>query len=658
MGIREGMDPMDSDSTHELVLNVPELHISLDEHELQELSFMLFCLFCVGDQTHLITPMRRQLELSASCAEDIIKVTKRVHIIPEKPTTEMGAELLLQLLKEVRPSDFRKFRDFVKWRDIIARVLVQLMKESISQANLANTANPVDVPVLLANLKGAVRRLCFQEEHEFEEREYADAILCVISISQKMTPYSKSGFAFTWGLRIRLWETLLMALFEVLEDDIYIDDVEIVKTLLLEQLAPRLQISSPLHDACFSWVHFKQLHASMYPGMVPVLKNLMLTVNTNDPALEELDRIYVDEISRTCFASLTETLMDYHAKLPESQIMSGMVDLFLTFTESSRRDIHVPTIEDCISSSCRKVFQRTIDRQTPNETPHLQIKILAEETRELFETELLKYTGGLAPYCPSAAAVAAKTFHDAFGQELKPVLYELKAIPEDVVQMLKTADELEAFLFREIQHDANLAKSIVLWNVMDAISELLFSWIDLQLHKIKEWRERLCHEELWQPTSVATALSASAVEFKRLLEESIALVFSLNLNFSEDLVSKFIKGLADALKAYGKTTMNDIRGQEGIRLLIPSIPEPTRYKKELADAAAQKEERSMETKSLKRHSRLKSILGDPSLTTKMVPLVEDSENYQWFNNLKTNTLIVRINSIHFLKERYARSCTS
>jgi len=524
------------------------------------------------------------------------------------------------------------------------------MKESVTGANLSNTASPSDIPLLLANLKGAVRRMCFQEEGDFEEREYADAVLCVASIAQRMIPYSKSGFSFTWGLRIRLWETYLMALFESVEEEVYIDEMKIIKTLILEHLAPRLQISSALHDACFAWVHFKQLSSSHSSKLIPYLKNLMTTVNTNDPALEELDRMYVAEMSRLCFASLIETLMDYHAKLPDPEVMSGMVDLFLSLMETvpSRTSL-TPRLEECITSSCSKAFQRMQLRQNSAENRHLELKNLADETKELYETELLKYTGELAPFCQAAAAIAAKAFHDIYGQELKPVLYELKSIPEDVVQMLKAADELESVLMREIAHEASISRSVVPWNVMDAISELLFNWVDAQLDKIKEWRERLCQEEAWQPQSTTTPVSASALEFKKLLEESITLVFSLDLTFPDDLVNKFVAGLAAAMGAYAKTTMNDIRGEEECRLLVPRLPELTRYKKDLAENAALKEERSLEAKPNKRHSRLKSILADFSVT-KMVPLIEDSENYQWFNSLKTSTLVVRINSLHFLKE--------
>ena len=651
--VHDGTDPgMDLDVQTELVLHIPQLVLQLDEHELQEMAFMFFCLFCVDDgPLNLTTPLRRQLELSTSCAEDIIKVAKRVRLRPDERfdvCETVGVDQLLKLIEDIRPQDFRKFRDFVKWRDVIARVLIQVMKESVQPA-----ADSAEVSLLLANLKGAVRRLCFREEDEFLEEEYTDAIRYVSSIAHKLVPHSQSGFSFPWGLRISLWETLLAALFETCdEDDIYVDEMEILRSQFLKHLAPRLQISPALHDAAFAWVHFKQLSATRFPALCPPLKILLTAVTTNDPPVDEMDRFYVTEITHVCFASLRETLMDYHARLPESEVMSGMVDLFLTLTQTlpsgdARQQFR---LEECVANSCEKAFLRIQQSHAEDRKDcPFRVQKLAEETMELYEMELLKYTGGLAPFCPNAAAVAAKALHECFGQELKPVLYELKNIPEDVVRMLKSADALEVVLMKEISHEPSTASSVVPWNVMDAISELLFHWVETQLHKIKEWRERLVQEETWQPKSTTNPLSASAVEYRRLLEESIALVFSLDLNFPENLVDKFVSGLAIALKSYADSTMSDIRGEEGIRLLIPRVPELTRYKKELADSAALKES-SADSKPHKRHSRLKSILLDSSVT-RMVPLIEESENYQWFNNLKINTLIVRINSLHFLRER-------
>ena len=664
----EGMDP-DGDkelgTSSRLALDIPQLDIALDEHELQGFAFMLFCLFCVDerdDRSTVTAAMRRQLELSPSCAEDLIKVTRSTLAVPNQDPSltdfsEVGVELLMKLIHELRPGHFRKLRDFLKWRDVLARVLVQLVKESVNSNNLKPSAKADDIPLLIANLRGAVRRLRFDEEEEYMEQEYADAVQGVTSIVQKLMSYSQSGFSFPWGMRVRLWEILLCALLESYEDDIYIDDMSRIKPLLLERLAPRLQISPALHDACFTWIHFRELHATQFPGLTQLVKNLLTTMASNDPAVEELDRMYVAEISRVCYRAMTDVMMDYHTKLPQSEVVAGMVEVFLTLTDmmSTSKKLH-PKLTDCIESSCTKAFKRELAKERDSQKDsYAQLRDLARATQALYETELLKYTGAMAPHCPVAAGVAAKTLHECYGQELKPVLYRLDAIPDQVVQMLKAADELEAVLLLDSDEEGSISSSIVPWNVMEAIGDLLANWVETQLHKIKEWRERLSHEETWQPQSEQVPVASSALELKRLLGESITLAFSLDLTFPPELVDLFVAGVARNLEEYSNTTMNDIRGEDGSKLLVPKVPEMTRYKRELAESAVQKEQRSLDAKPNRRHSRFKSILLDAGVT-KMVPLIADSENYQWFNNLKINTLIVRINSLYFLKERCAHVC--
>eukprot|EP00210_Caulerpa_lentillifera_P008196 g7826.t1 len=630
-----------------------ELELDLNDHELQQFAFLLFCVYGVDkEDTKFANILRRQLELSSANANDILKIAhkikSKINEIPPNSTTFIGVKFLILLLQQTRPDDFRKFREFVNWRDSIARVLTAVLKASILQTPTTSTPSS---SYQIASLKGSMRRLCFQEEEDFHEDEYAATINQLVQISESST------LAFPWGLRIRIWEVLLNSLFESYEEDVYIDEEKDMMKIFQQKLAPKLQVSLSLHEACSAWVHFKQLCVSLYPGLIPVLKSVLSKLDVDDiqgNKVDEKDQFYISEVARVCFLTLTETLMDYHEKLRNPELMSGIVELFLILSKS--RIVDKVDLEDCIESSCRKAFQRVQNQATqtaaamPSDSNSaLRLKILADLTQELHEDELLKYTGSLALFCPSSAAIAAKTFHICYGEELNPVLYELKTIPNEVVNMLKSADLLEGALMREISQDKIVSKSVSPWNVMEAISDVLSSWVDAQLRRIRDWQERLIEKETWQPQSDHAPLAASALELKRLLEESVTLVLSMDLYFPENLVENFVSGISRFIQSYAEATLRDIDGEKGTQLLVPPVPSPTRYKKDLADSAAQKEIRADTGKPTKKHSRFKSIMKDPDIV-KTVPLIEDSDYYPWFNNLKMNTLIVRINSLYFLKQ--------
>lgn len=628
-----------------------ETELDLDDHELQQFAFLLFCVFGVDrSDTRLANCLRRQLELSAAHAGDIMKIAFKIKSnYDEIPNTSsnLGVEFLISLLEQTRPEDFRKFKEFVNWRDSIGRILIAVLKSSILRTPVTSSLSK---EYQVAALKGAMRRVCFQEEEDFEEEEYSSAISQIIQISKS------SNSDFPWGLRIRVWEVLLNALFEPYEEQVYIEEEAEMTKIFLEKLAPKLQVSLTLHEGCSMWVHFKQLCVSLYPGLIPVVKSVLTNMmsKTTDQNLDQEDQCYISEVTQLCFLTLTETLMDYHQKVRNPDLMSGIVELFLMLTKT-QKDANL-SLEDCIESSCRKAFRRVQNQATqsaaasPSDSNSaIRLKILADLTNDLHEDELLKYTGSLAHYCPASAAIAAKTFHFCYGEELNPVLYELKSIPNEVVNMLKAADLLEGSLMREISQEKSVSENVRPWNVMEAISEVLSGWVDAQLRRIRDWQERLIEKETWQPQSDLAPLAASALELKRLLEESITLVLSMDLYFPENLVEKFVSGISGSLQSYAEAALRDIDGEKGFQLLIPPLPSPTRYKKDLAESAAAKEITPTNGKPTKRHSRFKSILKDPEII-KTVPLIEDSENYPWFNNLKMNTLIVRINSLYFLNQ--------
>lgn len=140
--------------------------------------------------------------------------------------------------------------------------------------------------------------------------------------------------------------------------------------------------------------------------------NLACTYVAGMPS--DLDIAYAQQVINEVVKWVQITLLDYHSTLDQNQnLMDGLIGLLVASqtTDESRQELVIR----CISSSCSKAFQRMVPPDKSDD-PVPALTSLAEQTMELFEVELIKYTKYLAPYCSSAASVAAQQLHDAYGQ--------------------------------------------------------------------------------------------------------------------------------------------------------------------------------------------------------------------------------------------------
>lgn len=100
---------------------------------------------------------------------------------------------------------------------------------------------------LVARLKGAVRRLSCVDADDFYEEEYAEAADQAVYAAQEVVKHITSGWQFSWGLRVKLWQAYLSGIFDGLDEGIYIATKEKYLSRLQKYLAPKLEISPLLH---------------------------------------------------------------------------------------------------------------------------------------------------------------------------------------------------------------------------------------------------------------------------------------------------------------------------------------------------------------------------------------------------------------------------
>lgn len=126
-----------------------------------------------------------------------------------------------------------------------------------------------------------------------------------------------------------------------------------------------------------------------------------------------MDTSYTQKVIESIAGWVKEQMLDYHLALPEPQNMEGLLGLLVASasTEERRKELVI----DCISSSSSRAFQRLVAQVSDSEAP-VALHSLAKRVEDLYDTELTKYTKHLAPFCETAASVAATQLHNSYGQ--------------------------------------------------------------------------------------------------------------------------------------------------------------------------------------------------------------------------------------------------
>lgn len=120
-----------------------------------------------------------------------------------------------------------------------------------TKTSCKDASDEEQVKLLIARLKGAVRRLSCVDADDFYEDEYAEAAEQVGYAAQEIVKHIESGWQFSWGLRVKLWQSYLFGIFDGLDEGIYISSKEKYLSRLQKYLAPKLEISPLLHKYVF-----------------------------------------------------------------------------------------------------------------------------------------------------------------------------------------------------------------------------------------------------------------------------------------------------------------------------------------------------------------------------------------------------------------------
>lgn len=234
-------------------------------------------------------------------------------------------------------------------------------------------------------------------------------------------------------------------------------------------------------------------------------------------------------------------------------------------------------------------------------------------------------------------------------QELLPQLQKLDSLPNDVISMLQAVDDLEGILLPHMIRADGSPSPCTPWNVLTAVAPVIIEIVRSKVSQLHLIAGRLLEGEEWVSASESEPVSHSAVELKQLLFTSLGALFDMDLPVPKQAVLILLQCYKDEITKYGESVIAALGDRDE---MIPPLPARTRYKKDLAKIAEESEAIVTPRKhSLKRFGVIKKEKTKEA-SVSVVQDISESKAFHRVSQMTTWNLLVRVNSLHFMKERW------
>ncbi|KAH9686350.1 protein unc-13-like [Citrus sinensis] len=344
----------------------------------------------------LLETMRVQMEISE--AMDIRTRQGLLNALTGKVGKRMDTLLIpLELLCCISRTEFSDKKSYIRWQK---RQLNMLEEGLINHpvVGFGESGRRVnELSILLAKIEESESLPSSTGELQRTEclrslREIA------IPLAERPARGDLTGEVCHWAdgyhLNVRLYEKLLLSVFDVLDEGKLTEEVEEILELLKSTWRV-LGITETMHYTCYALVLFRQC---------PVMMENVVSV-----------------------AMLARRLL---LEEPEMAMQSVSV---------TDRD----QIELNIFSSIKNSFARVVDKSEIHEHP---LALLAEETKKLLKRDSSIFMPILSKRHPQATIVSASLLHKLYGNKLKPFSDGAEHLTEDVASVFPAADSLEQYI--------------------------------------------------------------------------------------------------------------------------------------------------------------------------------------------------------------------
>ncbi|KAK9154415.1 hypothetical protein Sjap_001895 [Stephania japonica] len=608
--------------------------------------------------TGLLETMRIQLEISE--AMDTRTRIGLLNALVGKVGKRMDTILVpLELLCCISRTEFSDKKAYMRWQKRQLNMLEEGLVNHPAVGFGESGRKASDLRILLTKIEESESLPSSSVELQRTEclRSLRDI---AIPLAERPARGDLTGEICHWAdgyhLNVRLYEKLLLSVFDVLDEGKLTEEVEEILELL-KSTWRILGITETMHYTCYTWVLFRQFLITGERGIlqhaIDQLKKIPLKEQRGPQERLQLKSLCSKVKDEDGFQDLTflqsflipiqkwadKQLENYHLHFAEGSAMMedivtvAMVTRRLLVEESdtvtklghaTERD----QIDWYISSSLKYAFARILQivDTTAESTHEHPLASLAVETKKLLKKDASLYIPILSKWNPRAAAVSACLLHKLYGSKLKPFVDAAEHLTEDVVSVFPAADDLEQYIMalissvNEVETVETYCKGkLTPYQIETTSGTLVLRWVNSQLGRILEWVERAIKQEHWDPISPQQRHGSSIVEVYRIIEETVDQFFSLEVPMRSSELNSLFRGINNAFQMFTNHVIEKLASKED---LIPPVPILTRYKKEVGIKAFVKRE-----------------IIDPRLP--------DVRRSSQINILTTPKLCVQLNTLHY-----------
>eukprot|EP00249_Psilotum_nudum_P016936 c26066_g2_i1 orf=115-3015(-) len=488
--------------------------------------------------------------------------------------------LPLELLQQIRLADFADPREYHSWQRRQLKVLeTGLLWHPAVKLDQSNNA----AQRLKQLLRGSTEKPLETGKNSESMQALRSAATSLAGRMDGETTAEVCHWADGSPFNIHLYQMLLYCCFDKTDEMAVIDEIDEVMELVKKTWGI-LGIHEALHNACFMWILFCQFVVTGQSQLDLLGASKAQLVEVANDAKIVKDPQYVLILSSILSAIQTwseKRFLAYHDAFPSGGegLMENLLPVALNAAQilyedlpqdvqrkrKEEVDVASNRVDVYVRSSLRAAFAWVMEqvdarrRSFKNEAslPPALI-ILAEDTANLMEKENEIFSPVLKHWHPFAAGLAAATLHSCFRNELQQLLQEVIVLTPEVVDVLKSADQLEKVLVKIAVEDAvdcedggkGIIREMTPFETDSAIATLSRNWIQESLDRLQQWVDRNVQREDWNPQALREHYAPSVVEVFRIVEETLDAFFALPIAEHLTLLQDLVTGIDRALHRY------------------------------------------------------------------------------------------------------------
>ncbi|KAF3780488.1 hypothetical protein EJ110_NYTH39077 [Nymphaea thermarum] len=551
--------------------------------------------------------MRQQMRVSEQSDGRLRKALMRI-LVGQMGRRSETIILPLELLRQLKPSEFNDAHEYHEWQRRHLRVLeLGLLTHPSIPLDRSNSSAQKLKEIIRA---GELKPIDTGKNSEIL-RVLCNSVVTLAWRTSNGSPTDICHWVDGFPINLHLYISLLQACFDTKDETMVIEEVDEILELM-KKTWTTLGINRSVHNVCFTWVLFQQFVTTgqIEQDLLGAALTLLSEV-ANDAKKATDDSLYFKILS-SALASMQSWaerwLLDYHESFKKGP--AGLIENVLPLALSAAKILDGgPEVASCLSeeqsdslygrvdayirSSARNAFAKSLLKSQILEHKTLDsiagdgeigtaeiLIVLAKETEDLAKKEKENFSPVLKKWHPVCAGVAAASLHNCYGVVLKQYLNNFSELTKDTAMVLQTAGKLEKLLVQMAVEDSadcedggkGIIREMIPYESESIMMGLFKSWIDGRMSTVGEHVSKAKDTETWNPKSKSEPHAQSAAELVRLAREMVDQFFEMPVNVTDDMVQHLTDGLDAQFQGYIAFVSSCGTKQS----YIPSLPPLTR----------------------------------------------------------------------------------